>query len=98
VTLPLGGAAGSIEVNEYLLQREGDLQIVYYWFFSQGEPEASEVGMKLDLVKNAIVRHRTDGAIVRVSAAVTGGRPATEARLQEFIHALGASLAEHLPA
>lgn len=70
VWIPVDGATHSIEVNHYLLARDQDQQLVLYWFQSQGRAVASEFDAKLELVKNAIVRHRTDGAIIRISSPV----------------------------
>jgi hypothetical protein len=49
------------------------------------------------MVKNPIVRHRTDGALVRVSSPVYGGVQDTSDRLARDIQAMDPLLGDYLP-
>lgn len=95
VALPAPNAP--IMVNRYLIQKDRDQQVVLYWYQSQGKAVAGELAAKAEMVRNAIVRNRTDGALVRVSAPVIGGIPETTDSLVRYIQALYPILAEFLP-
>jgi EpsI family protein len=92
----------SIDVNRYLLQRNGERELVMYWFMSHGRTVASEYRVKIDLVMDAIRWHRTDGALVRIIAPVQSndgaGEAAAEASLVSFAQAAYPVLSRHLPA
>jgi EpsI family protein len=95
--IPVLGGDQSIEVNRYLLQKEAETMIVLYWFQSQGRPTTSELRAKIDLVKNAMLHHRTDGAIVRVSSPVYRDARATDDSLVKFAQAVYPRLGDFLP-
>jgi len=95
VTLPAPYAA--IEVNRYLIQKDRDQQVVLYWYQSQGKAVAGELDAKIEMVRSAIIRNRTDGALVRVSAPVSCGVAETTDGLVRYVQALYPLLAEYLP-
>jgi EpsI family protein len=95
--IPVLGGDRSIEVNRYLLQKGADTMIVLYWFQSQGRATSSELDVKIDLAKNAMFHHRTDGAIVRVSGPVYRDARATDDSLVKFVQAVYSSLGDFLP-
>jgi EpsI family protein len=95
VTLPAPYAA--IEVNRYLIQKDRDQQMVLYWYQSQGKVVAGELAAKIEMVRSAITRNRTDGALIRVSAPVTGGVPETTDSLVRYVQALYPILGQYLP-
>jgi EpsI family protein len=95
VTLP--GGRAPIEVNRYLIQKDRDQQVVLYWYQSQGKAVAGELAAKIEMVRSAITRNRTDGALVRVSAPVSGGVAETTESLVRYVQALYPVLGEYLP-
>lgn len=97
VAIPVVGATSAIEVNRYLLQKDGDQQLVLYWYHSQGQAVAREIDAKLRLVKNAIVRNRTDAAIIRVSSPVYGSVQETFEHLVGYIQVMYPLLGHFLP-
>ena len=97
MTIPLPRPMGSITVNRYLIQKDQDQQVVFYWYQSQGKAIAGEVTARAEMIKNSIVRHRTDGALVRVSSPVYGGLQETSDRLVGYIQALYPILGNYLP-
>ena len=97
VWIPVDGATHSIEVNHYLLARDQDQQLVLYWFQSQGRAVASEFDAKLELVKNAIVRNRTDGAIIRISSPVYASLQETFELQARYVQAIYPVLSQFLP-
>ena len=86
-----------ITVNRYLIQKNRDQQVVLYWYQSQGRVVAGELEARLEMVKNSIVRHRTDGALVRVSSPVYGSMQETSDRVVKYIQAMYPVLDEYLP-
>ena len=97
LVVPLPGGHAPIEVNRYLIQKDRDQQVVLYWYQSQGKAVAGELDAKIQMVRSAITRNRTDGALVRVSAPVRGGVAETTDGLVRYVQALYPLLAEYLP-
>jgi EpsI family protein len=86
-----------IEINRYLIQKDRDQQVVLYWYQSQGKAVAGELAAKVEMVRSAITRNRTDGALVRVSAPVSGGITETTESLVRYVQALYPILGDYLP-
>jgi len=97
VTIPLPQPFAPIIVNRYVIQKERDQQLVFYWYQSQGNATAGELAARLEMMKNSIVRHRTDGALVRVSTPVYGSVQETSNRVISYIQAMYPVLGEYLP-
>jgi len=97
VTIPLPPPYSLITVNQYLLQKDQDQQLVLYWYQSQGRATAGEVAARIEMVKSAIARNRTDGALVRVSSPIYDSVPATSERLVKYIQAMYPLLGQFLP-
>lgn len=95
--IDVAGRQGSLSVNRYLIQRDRELQVVVYWYHAQGTPIAGEIPAKIQMMRSAIFRNRTDGALVRISSPVSGGVADTTARLVRYVQALYPLLAEYLP-
>jgi EpsI family protein len=60
-----------IHPNRYVFAKGAEREIVIYWYQSRGRVIANEYVEKLYLVRDAILRNRSDGALVRFSAAAT---------------------------
>lgn len=95
-TIPALGSR-TATVNEYIVGKGRERDLVFYWYQSRGRSEASEYRAKLWLAKDAITRHRTDGALVRVWAPLIGSEESMKARAQEFIQLLFNHLNEFVP-
>lgn len=65
-------AAGTVEVNRFLMQRNGQRALVLYWYQGRGRVEAGEYAVKWNLLRDAALRRRTEEALVRVIVPVTG--------------------------
>jgi EpsI family protein len=83
--------------NRYLIQKDRDQQVVLYWYQSHGRAIAGEMAARVQLVKNSIARHRTDGALVRVSSPVYGSVQDTSDRLVRYVQAMYPVLGDYLP-
>lgn len=60
------------EVNRALLGNSGQRALVYYWYQGRGRVASNEYGVKLDLMRDAALRGRTEESLVRI---VVGLRP-----------------------
>jgi EpsI family protein len=91
----------SIEVNEFVIEKGLDRQVVVYWYQSHGRVVASEYVGKAYLVLDALRLNRTDGAIVRIVAPVNdrdaGGELAAASIAREFTTSLFPLLSSYLP-
>ncbi len=97
LTFPVPGSPGPITVNRYLIQKDKQMQIVIYWFQAQGTVVAGELNAKIEMVRSAILKNRTDGALVRLSAPVQGDVEQTTDRLIQYVQVLYPILHEYLP-
>jgi EpsI family protein len=98
LTIPLPAPHAPLVVNRFIIQKDREQQVVLYWYEAQGHSLASEVAARVQMVRSAILRNRTDGAIVRVSSYVQGGVDETTWRLVEYVQALYPILREYVPA
>ena len=98
VALDMEGA-GRFEVNRVIISRGGQRQLVYYWFEQRGRRIANEYWMKWYLLVDALMRNRSDGALVRVTTPIGSLEAAKDAdkRLAEFARLAVPRLAPHVP-
>lgn len=99
VPVTLGENAGAIMVNRAIIQKGNDKALVYYWFQGRGRAEANEFTVKLHLMSDAVLRQRTDGALVRLVTPIREDEQvaASEQRLQSFLAKLQPQLPPYLP-
>ena len=95
--IPIPERSAPISVNRYLIQKDNEMQVTLYWFQTQGKAVAGELGAKIELVRNSLLKNRTDGALVRLSSPVQGGVQQTTDRLTGYVQALYPVLHEYLP-
>lgn len=71
---------GAVGVNQYVIQKGLDKQVVLYWYQGRGRVVAGEYRNKLLMMWDAARERRTNGGLVRVMTPVTpGGDAAAEA-------------------
>jgi EpsI family protein len=97
MTIALDPPHGAVTVNRYLIQKEQSQAVVLYWYQAHGEVTAGEVRARIALVKSALTRHRTDGALVRVISPVSGSVRDTTERMAGYVRALYPVLLAYLP-
>jgi len=97
MTIPVASPFAPITVNRYLVQKDRRQQLVFYWYQSQGNAIAGDLSARLEMVKNSIERHRTDGALIRITSPVYGSVRETSDRLVSYIQAMYPLLGEYLP-
>ena len=79
ITLSLPGRA-AFPANRYVIAKGGDRQLVLYWYLAHDRVVASEYWAKFYLVADAIRMNRSDGSLVRMTTAITGGESADDAQ------------------
>ncbi|MBK6005157.1 VPLPA-CTERM-specific exosortase XrtD [Ramlibacter ginsenosidimutans] len=81
------------------VDRGRERALVYYWFQERGERLANEYAVKWHLLVDAVLRNRTDGALVRVMTEVAPNEDtrAADARLQRFVRAAAPKLGPFVP-
>ena len=87
-----GARDTAVAINRYVARRGNDVEVVYYWYQRRSRVVASEYVYKLALAWDALSRHRSDGALVRVTAATSADREAAA-----FIKAIYPQLTQFLP-
>jgi exosortase D (VPLPA-CTERM-specific) len=90
----------SLPLNRVIIARGSQKELVYYWFEERGMKIANEYWSKLYLLRDAILKNRTDGALVRLTTPIYAGETEGDAekRLQEFTQTAVPNLAGYLPA
>jgi len=93
--LPPAAGGRPLRVNRTLIELGNDRQLVYYWFPQRGRILTNEFAVKWYIFWDALTRHRTDGAMVRLIVPVSPGssEAAADARLTD----LAGEVARELP-
>lgn len=96
--VPVATPYGDGSVNRYVVEHEsGARALVFYWYQGRGRVAASEYAVKWHLVRDGLLRRRTDEALVRLVFPL--GRdpaPPTEAA-REAVAEVSRALHAHLP-
>jgi len=89
----------SLPFNRVVITRGQATTLVYYWFEQRGMKISNEYMSKLYLLRDALFKNRTDGALVRLTTPVFSGERESDAdkRLQEFMQTVVPSFAGYLP-
>lgn len=97
VDLPMGRLTEP--VNRVLIQKDRQKQLVLYWFKQRDRMLSNEYLVKLYLLWDALTRQRSDGALIRLSAAVDPGEDeqAVEERLLRFAQTIQPQLHRYIP-
>ena len=93
------GNKRTMEVNRAVMQLGRNKQITYYWFPVRGRILNNAYQLKIYNFWDALTRHRTDGALVRLVTPVYKDETLkdTEKRLQNFVREVEPVLEEYLP-
>jgi EpsI family protein len=88
-----------LRVNRTLIELGSERQLVYYWFQQRGRVVTSEFAVKWYLFWDALTRHRTDGAMVRLIIAVpsTSESGAADRRLTDLARRIAPTLTRYVP-
>ncbi len=89
----------SLRFNRVVIRKGENRQLVYYWFQQRGRVSTNEYVVKLQIFWDAITRHRTDGAMVRLVARLRPGEPEEvgDRLLKRFAEAAVPELTRYIP-
>ncbi len=90
---------GRLPVNRAFIQKNGNRQLVYYWFPQRGRNLTNAYQLKIYVFWDALTKHRTDGALVRLITPVGEFEEvcAADRRLQDFLRLALPQLERFLP-
>jgi EpsI family protein len=84
-----------IPVNRSVVELGEQRELVYYWFQQRGRAMTNEFEVKWALFSDALTRHRTDGALIRLITPLPPG--ADEAAADRRLTGIAAQIAPTLP-
>jgi exosortase D (VPLPA-CTERM-specific) len=88
-----------LHVNRTLIELGNQRQLVYYWFQQRGRTIDNEFAVKWYLFWDALTRHRTDGALVRVITPLPPASSEADAdrRLEDLVSRVVPDLTRFVP-
>jgi len=88
-----------LRVNRTLIELGDQRQLVYYWFQQRGRIITNEFVVKWYLFWDALIRHRTDGAMVRLITPLPVSMTEADAdrRLTDFAARIAPELPRFVP-
>jgi exosortase D (VPLPA-CTERM-specific) len=88
-----------LRVNRTLIELGDQRQLVYYWFEQRGRVITNEFVVKWYLFWDALTRHRTDGALVRLITALPPSSDEVDAdrRLADLAAQIAPTLTRYVP-
>lgn len=88
-----------LRVNRFIIEQKGTKQLVYYWFLQRGRVIDNEFAVKWHLLVDSVTKHRSDGALVRLTTMISPSESVEEAdkRLTQFAASMVPSLDEFIP-
>jgi EpsI family protein len=91
--------AGDLQVNEYLVEREGERRLVHYWYRSARKTGMlGGWGQNIDRFVGRLTDGRADGALIRISTQLNGiDEVSARGRLLGFASMLDPLIAERWP-
>lgn len=97
VVVPAGyGGESGFRANRVMIQKGGQKQVVLYWFKQRHRVVTSEYLVKFFLFMDALTMKRTDGALIRLVAAVQPGE--SEGAADQRVMQMAAAVQPLLPA
>lgn len=96
--IPVEGEKGKT-YNRLIIQNRNNRQLVYYWYDQRGRMVANEFTMKFWLMFDAVVKKRSDGAMVRLITPIGDGESVADAdaRLKTQMAEIKTFLPEYVP-
>ncbi|MEQ1656974.1 MAG: VPLPA-CTERM-specific exosortase XrtD [Nitrospira sp.] len=96
---PVSGMAHQLHANRAVIEKGQQKQIVLYWFKQRDRILTSEYLVKFYLFWDALLRARTDGALVRISSLIGPGETeeTVDQRMRQFVSAMQPELNRYVP-
>lgn len=98
VVIPVEGQ-GQLPVVRMVVRKGMDRLLVYYWFNQGGRNLSNRIDVKKNLVIDALLRKRSDGALIRLTSPLAENETAEQAegRLQKFLAVAFPTIRDALP-
>jgi len=93
--IPVG--SGSVAVNRYLLGKESQTALVYYWYQGRGRIAANEYKVKWNLLQDKALRGRSEETLVRIVVPYTGSAAMADSLATSVAAKLMPQIEAHLP-
>jgi EpsI family protein len=93
--IPVG--SGAVQVNRYLLGKESQTALVYYWYQGRGRIAANEYKVKWNLLQDKALRGRSEETLVRIVVPYTGSAAAADSLATSVAAELMPQIEAHLP-
>jgi exosortase D (VPLPA-CTERM-specific) len=84
-------------VRYLLMEQSGSRMVVYYWYLQRGRWMASEYSTKFFMGLDGMIKHRNDGAIIRLITPATPDLATARQSLSSFGQLLVPILPEYIP-
>jgi exosortase D (VPLPA-CTERM-specific) len=100
VTIPLSGkTSSSLTVMRALMEKGDTRNLVYFWFNQRGRILTNAYEMKFYNLYDALIKKRTDGALVRIITPIASSEKIDDAdkRLRLFLKDIIPTLDEFIP-
>jgi exosortase D (VPLPA-CTERM-specific) len=88
-----------IPVNRTIISRDGQRQLVYYWFKQSGRNVTDDWLIKGYIIEDSVLTGKTDGALVRVVAPIANDETPEEVdkRMTAFVRLIEPRLSAYVP-
>jgi len=88
-----------LPVSKMLIEKGNNKLLVYYWFSQRGRIINSQYGAKFYLFVDSILKNRSDGALIRITAPLPSGTSESEvdAKIQSFLKKAYPAIEHHIP-
>jgi EpsI family protein len=93
----LAVGADTVTVNRYVLENHGTRALVLYWYQGRGRVAYNEYRVKWDLLRDAILKRRTDEALARIVVPIEGSEEAALSLARKIAVRLVPALYRALP-
>ncbi len=77
--------SGPVTVNRYRIANNGAEALVYYWYQGRGRVAHDELRVKFELLRDAVLRGRTEEALVRIVVNMAGNDAASADRVAQAV-------------
>ncbi len=88
---------GLVTVQRYLLAKDSQRALVYYWYQGRGRISSNEYRVKWELLRDAALRGRSEEALVRIVLPLTGSEAAADSLAMATAKVLIPSIEQSLP-
>lgn len=90
--------AAEVKANRFIIAKKNERALVYYWYQGRGRTESNEYQVKLDLVRDAALKRRSEEALVRILVPLVGmDEAAADALIIRVINELKPNLVRVFP-